>query len=107
MAHGWGARIQEAVLHLSAAQRRRIALEEFGVIVADAEGRESPYRRATVSNWANEVNEPTITTFETIAGLVGCDPWWLVWGVGRGPTNVLIDATKAVQKTEPANRAQK
>lgn len=86
---GWGARIQDTMLHLAAARRRRIGLEEFGELVAEEEGREAPYTKGAVSGWTKEKYEPGIATFEAMARLVGCDPWWIVWGVGRPPTNVV------------------
>ena len=106
MPMGWGDRIAEAVLHYSAAVHRRVSLEEFGALLAHREGREKSYGKATVSAWIKEKNEPGLKTFDAMAALVRCDPWWIVWGVGQPPANVLLpETTKAVPRGESARKS--
>jgi hypothetical protein len=88
---GWGARIEACILHVQARRRERLTLDEFGAMVAADIGRPKPFRKTAVSQWVAETNEPSIRIFEAIARLANCDPWWIVWNVGRAPANVLED----------------
>lgn len=89
MATGWGKRIEAALL-LYSSVHGRTSLERLGELVAGQEGRDRGYAKATVSAWISESSPPTLEAFEAMADVFGCDPWWLVWGVGRGPVNPLV-----------------
>lgn len=99
MATGWGRRIETALL-LYSSVHGRTTLERLGELVAAREGRAKAYGKSTVAGWIGEVSPPTLDTFEAMADVFECDPWWLAWGVGRGPVNPLVPAL------EPAPRAQ-
>lgn len=85
---GWGARIETCVLQIQALRRERLSLDAFGELVAKQMGRDQPFKKASVSQWISEVNEPTIATFDAIAALAQCEPSWIVWGRGKAPANV-------------------
>lgn len=104
---GWGNRIAQAVLMYASTVGRRVGLEELGQLVAEAEGREQPYRNTTLSMWMGEKSEPPIRAFEAMAQVFGCDPWWLVWGVGRPPSNVMLERTVAVPRSSEKGRKKK
>lgn len=89
-ASGWGQRLEQCLL-LYQARHGRTSLERWGELIANAEGREKPYTKAAASMWIAEKSEPSLRTFEAIAYVVQCDPWWLAWGVGRPPSNVALD----------------
>ena len=56
-------------------------LEDFGVAVARAEGREDgPYAASTVSDWIHERSEPRIATLRAIARVSGVSEVWLILG---------------------------
>lgn len=95
---GWGERIERGILLYSAANGRT-SLEAIGELVASFEGREKAYGRSTVQEWTKEKNEPSIRTFEALAQVFDCDPWWLVWGVGRSPDNPVAKHVKPVPRS--------
>lgn len=88
---GWGARLEKAYLQFQAISGKRLSLDDFGRKVADLVGRTEPYRKATVSGWFKERNEPTIRIFEAIARLAQCEPEWLMWGKGGPPPFVSVE----------------
>ncbi len=96
---GWGARIEVCLLQVQAIRQDRTSLDEFGALVADGMGRAKPYKKATVSQWISEKNEPPIRAFEVIAALAKCDPWWVVWEQGSAPPNVLEAETPEAPRT--------
>lgn len=100
---GWGERIERAIL-LYAAANGRTSLERVGELVASFEGRDRPYRAPTVSEWISEKNEPTIATFEAMAQVFDCDPWWLVWEVGRAPANPVAKDVRPAPRSKGAKR---
>lgn len=104
---GWGGRISQAVLTYASAVGRRVGLEELGVLIAEAEGREQPYRNTTLSMWMGEKSEPPIRAFEAMAEVFGCDPWWIVWGVGRPPSNVALDRFVPIPRAAEKKGAKK
>jgi hypothetical protein len=103
---GWGARIETCLLQVQARRRERVSLDDFGAMIAAEMGRGQAFGKATISQWVSETNEPTIRAFEAIAALADCEPWWIVWRVGRGPANAL-EGELAPEQTAPARRGAK
>lgn len=93
MPTGWGKRIERAILTY-AATHGRTTLARWGELIAEREGRASPYSKGTVGDWISEKNEPTLGTFDAMAGLVGADPWWFPWGSGRPPADTKASTRK-------------
>jgi hypothetical protein len=100
---GWGKRIEKAILLYSSANGRT-SLGRIGELVASFEGREKPYAPPTVSEWISEKNEPTIAAFEAMAQVFDCDPWWIVWDVGRAPANPIAKEVKPLPRSQKKRR---
>ena len=77
---GYGARIAQIILDLSAKRGERLTLEQVGRIVADVVGRDDPYSSSTVFGWTKEKNEPPLAVFMALARLSGHKAGWIAFG---------------------------
>jgi hypothetical protein len=82
---GWGDRIHQAILDLSAREGRRISYAAFGAMVAAAEvpPRSTPYSAQTVHAWVTERGEPGLSAWRAMAIVVGKPEAWLPFGVNE------------------------
>lgn len=98
---GWGERLERCLL-LYQARHGRTSLERWGELIAAAEGREKPYVKGALLAWFKERAQPRLSVFEAVARLSGCDPWWIVWEVGRPPLNPSLEHFTPVEDTRGA-----
>jgi transcriptional regulator with XRE-family HTH domain len=75
-----GRRIFLAHLELSYRLGRKVTLAEFGEMVAEALGRETPFTAAAVSRWESGSQIPTHKVIEAIAIVTNTDPGWISHG---------------------------
>lgn len=94
---GFGQRIQQGV-HLYRSRHDGVGYDEIGRLVAEAEGRDKPYGKSTVSEWIAERNEPRLRTFDALAAVLGGDAYWYAWGVGDPPENPLTTRLRLVPR---------
>jgi transcriptional regulator with XRE-family HTH domain len=75
-----GRRVFLAHLQLSYRLGRRITLAEFGRLIAERLGRETPFAATAVSKWEAGLQLPAPEVIEAIAELTGVDPGWISHG---------------------------
>ncbi len=75
-----GRRIFLSHLELSYRLGRKLTLAEFGAMIANQLGRESPFTGAAVSRWESGDQTPTPQVIEAIAALTHMDPGWISHG---------------------------
>ena len=75
-----GRRVFLAHLQLSYRLGRRVTLAEFGRLVAQQLGRETPFAATAVSKWEAGLQLPAPEVIEAIAELTGVDPGWISHG---------------------------
>ena len=75
-----GRRVFLAHLQLSYRLGRRITLAEFGRLIAERLGRETPFAATAVSKWEAGLQVPAPEVIEAIAELSGVDPGWISHG---------------------------
>jgi transcriptional regulator with XRE-family HTH domain len=75
-----GRRLFLAHLQLSYQLGRRITLAEFGRLIAERLGRETPFAATAVSKWEAGLQVPAPEVIEAIAELSGVDPGWISHG---------------------------
>ncbi len=80
MADTLGRRIFLAHLELSYRLGRKVTLAEFGAMIAEEMGRETPFTGAAVSRWESGGQTPTPQIIEAIAALSHMDPGWISHG---------------------------
>src|SRR3712207_5744556 len=93
-----GRRVFLAHLQLSYRLGRRITLAEFGSLIADRLGRETPFAATAVSRWEAGLQIPAPEVIEAIAELSGVDPGWISHGeksAAPGPPLVPGDSPAA------------
>jgi transcriptional regulator with XRE-family HTH domain len=78
-------RIFLAHLELSYSTGRKVTLAEFGELVANQLGRDTPFSAAAVSRWEAGTQVPSTEVIEAIAAVTGTDPGWISHGdqIGR------------------------
>src|SRR5574337_237246 len=76
------ARVQWCFETFQAREGRHVTLEEYGTIVARAEGRGAPYGASSVRAWFLEKGSspPSPQAVLVMARLVGADPGWVIYG---------------------------
>lgn len=75
------ARMFDAVKALEQRERRDITLDELGVRIATAQGREEPYSGSVVRRWIKALSEPsTRVVWRAIADVLDVSPGWLAFG---------------------------
>jgi transcriptional regulator with XRE-family HTH domain len=75
-----GRRVFLAHLQLSYQLGRRVTLAEFGRLIAEQLGRETPFAATAVSKWEAGLQVPAPEVIEAIAELSGVDPGWISHG---------------------------
>ena len=80
MADTLGRRIFLSHLELSYRLGRKITLAEFGAMIAEEMGRDTPFTGAAVSRWESGTQTPTPQIIEAIAALAHMDPGWISHG---------------------------
>jgi transcriptional regulator with XRE-family HTH domain len=93
---GYGQRIKQAILDLSASRGAEVTYGEVGRAVAVAEGRPKPYSSSAVSEWIQERSEPTIRAFRAMEAVFGKGAAWLM----------ALDATPAAPRTSAEGQAR-
>ena len=73
-------RIFLAHLELSYNVGRKVTLAEFGELVANHLGRDTPFSAAAVSRWEAGSQIPSADVIEAIAAVTGTDPGWISHG---------------------------
>jgi transcriptional regulator with XRE-family HTH domain len=80
MADTLGRRIFLSHLELSYRLGRKVTLAEFGAMIAEQMGRDTPFTGAAVSRWESGTQTPTPQIIEAIAALSRMDPGWISHG---------------------------
>src|SRR5688500_15696990 len=80
MSETLGERIFLAHLELSYRLGRRVTLAEFGELIAEEMGRETPFTPAAVSRWESGTQAPALEIIEAIGAVTRADPGWLSHG---------------------------
>ena len=75
-----GRRIFLSHLELSYRLGRKVTLAEFGAMIAEQMGRDTPFTGAAVSRWESGGQTPTPQIIEAIATLTHMDPGWISHG---------------------------
>lgn len=106
-----GKRIQQVMLEMGARSGQRVTLDDFGRMVARAEGRKEPYKATTVSGWIHGASEPSLGALDAIARISGRSRAWIAFGepesqallVAERPADPLPrDLRKKVEESEAA-----
>jgi len=102
-----GRRVFLAHLQLSYRLGRRITLAEFGRLIAERLGRETPFAATAVSKWEAGLQLPAPEVIEAIAELSGVDPGWISHGEKSAaprpelqPTQVASDEPEGPEGSE-------
>lgn len=97
-----GRRIFLSHLELSYRLGRRVTLAEFGAMIAEHMGRDTPFTGAAVSRWESGGQTPTPQIIEAIATLTHMDPGWISHGDrSAAPRPVRLDDS-ASEESKPA-----
>jgi transcriptional regulator with XRE-family HTH domain len=102
-------RIFLAHLELSYRLGRKVTLAEFGHLIANEMGRDTPFTAAAVSRWEKGTQIPSPRVIEAIASLTGIDPGWLSHGdktAAPGPRSRVQEpasSSPAAEHTHPAD----
>jgi transcriptional regulator with XRE-family HTH domain len=89
-----GRRVFLAHLQLSYRLGRRITLAEFGRLIAERLGRETPFAATAVSKWEAGLQVPAPEVIEAIAELTGVDPGWISHGEKSAAPRPELQPTK-------------
>jgi transcriptional regulator with XRE-family HTH domain len=89
-----GRRVFLAHLQLSYRLGRRITLAEFGRLIAERLGRETPFAATAVSKWEAGLQVPAPEVIEAIAELSGVDPGWISHGEKSAAPRPELQPTK-------------
>jgi transcriptional regulator with XRE-family HTH domain len=89
-----GRRVFLAHLQLSYRLGRRITLAEFGRLIAERLGRETPFAATAVSRWEAGLQFPAPEVIEAIAELSGVDPGWISHGEKSAAPGPELQPTK-------------
>jgi len=89
-----GRRVFLAHLQLSFQLGRRVTLAEFGRLIAERLGRETPFAATAVSKWEAGLQVPAPEVIEAIAELSGVDPGWISHGEKSAAPGPELQPTK-------------
>jgi transcriptional regulator with XRE-family HTH domain len=89
-----GRRVFLAHLQLSYRLGRRITLAEFGRLIAERLGRETPFAATAVSKWEAGLQVPAPEVIEAIAEVSGVDPGWISHGEKSAAPRPELQPTK-------------
>jgi transcriptional regulator with XRE-family HTH domain len=97
-----GRRVFLAHLQLSYRLGRRVTLAEFGRLIAEQLGRETPFAATAVSKWEAGLQIPGPEVIEAIAELSGVDPGWVSHGEkSAAPAPQLLSSEPASPDATP------
>ena len=108
-----GRRVFLAHLQLSYQLGRRITLAEFGRLIAERLGRETPFAATAVSKWEAGLQVPAPEVIEAIAEVSGVDPGWISHGEKSAAPRPELQPTKVPSEepeqspSDPAGRLAK
>lgn len=105
MKKGFGQRIEQAILELSAERKERISLARFGELVGNAEvGRKKPYSATGVSAWIRERGEPGLRAFDAMEAVTGKPSYWFSYGLELQQQPTLPLGATESQKAKKGHR---
>ena len=99
-----GQRIFLSHLELSYRLGRKVTLAEFGQMVAERLGRETPFSGAAVSRWESGAQMPTPQIIEAIGVLAHTDPGWISHGdrsAAPRPPRLDVESSPEVPTSPP------
>ena len=103
MSDSLGRRIFLSHLELSYRLGRKVTLAEFGEMIAQQMGRDTPFTGAAVSRWESGAQAPTPQIIEAIGVLTHTDPGWISHGDrSAAPRPGRLDPVRADVQTPPA-----